>query len=95
MKEQKKEKDNQQNQEKSQFTDRSGVRVKRANAVVGDSMLNGINESRISKTHLVKERFFWAALIKDMHYYLIPVLEKTSALSILQTETKDVGDSSH
>lgn len=69
-----------------------GCGCQRGNAVVGDSMLN---ESRILKTHLVKGRLFWAALIKDMHYYLIPVLEKTSALSILHIEAKDVGDSSH
>ena len=66
LKKQKNEKDNQQNLEKRQIIDRSAVWGKETCAIVGDSVLNGINKRRISKTHPVKVRFFRGARIKDM-----------------------------
>ena len=66
LKKQKNEKDNQQNLEKRQIIDRSAVWEKETCAIVGDSVLNGINKRRISKTHPVKVRFFRGARIKDM-----------------------------
>ena len=73
---QRKEKDNQQNLEKPQITDRSGVWRKGTCATVGDSMLNGTDQRRISKRHTVKVRFFPGARIKDM-YHLISIFENT------------------
>ena len=62
LKKQKNEKDNQQNLEKRQITDRSAVWGKGTCAIVGDSVLNRINERRISKTHPVKVRLEELAL---------------------------------
>ena len=73
---QRKEKDNQQNLEKPQITDRSGVWRKGTCTTVGDSMLNGTDQRRISKRHTVKVRFFPGARIKDM-YHLISIFENT------------------
>ena len=95
MKKQKKEKDNQQNLEKRQIIDRSGVWRKGTCAIVGDSMLNGIDERPISKTHPVKVRFFPGARIKDMYRYLTPIEEKKPELLILHVGTNDAADSSH
>ena len=95
MKKQKKEKDNQQILEKRQIIDRSGAWRKGTCAIVGDSMLNGVDERRISKTHPLKVRFFLGARIKDMYHYLIPILEKKPEHLILQVGTNDTADSSH
>ena len=82
MKKQNNEKD-QQNLEKRQIIDRSGVWRKGTCAIVGYSMLNGTDERRISKTHPVKVRFFPGARIKDMYHYLLPILEGKSEHLIL------------
>ena len=92
---QKNERDNQQNLEKRQITDRSAVWRKGTCAIVGDSMLNRINERRISKTHPVKVRLFRGAHIKDMYHYLIPILEKKPEHLILHVGTNDAVDSFH
>ena len=75
--------------EKRQIIDRSGVWRKGICAIVGDSMLNGIDERRISKTHPVKVRFFLGSRIKDMYHYLIPILEKKPEHLILHVGTND------
>ena len=95
LKKQKKEKDNQQILEKRQIIDRSGVWKKGTCAIAGDSMLNGIDERRISKTHPVKVRFFPGARIKNMHHYLIPILDKKPEPLILHIETNYAANSSH
>ena len=95
LKKQKKEKDNQQILEKRQIIDRSWVWKKGTCAIAGDSMLNGIDERRISKTHPVKVRFFPGARIKDIYHYLIPILEKKPEHLILHVGTNDAADSSH
>ena len=64
-------------------------------AIVGDSMLNGIDERRISKTHPVKVRFYPGVLIKDMYHYLISILEKKPEHLILHVGTNGAADSSH
>ena len=91
MKKQKKEKDNQQNLEKRQIIDRSGVWRKREHV----QLLNESAERRISKTHPVKVRFFPGARIKDMYHYLILILEKKPEHLILLVGTNDAEDSSH
>ena len=53
LKKQKKEKDK-QNLEKRQIIDRFGVSRKGKCAIVGDRMLNGIDERRILKTNPIK-----------------------------------------
>ena len=59
----KKEKDK-QNLEKRQIIDRFGVSRKGKCAIVGDPMLNGIDERRILKTNPIEVRFFPGAHIK-------------------------------
>ena len=95
LKKQKKEKGNQQILEKRQIIDRSRVWRKGTCAIVGDSMLNGIDERRISKAHPVKVRFFLGARIMDMYHYLIPILEKEPEHLILHFGTNNAADSSH
>ena len=95
MKKQKKEKGNQQTLEKRQIIDRSRVWRKGTCAIVGDSMLNGIDERRISKAHPDKVRFFLGARIMDMYHYLIPILEKEPEHLILHVGTNNAVDSSH
>ena len=79
---------------KRQIVDRSGVWRKRTCAIVGDSMLNEIDERRISKTYPVKLRFFPGARIKDMYHYLILILEKKPEHLILHVRTNVAVDSS-
>ena len=81
--------------EKRQIVDRSGVWRKGTCAIVGDSVLNGIDERRISKTHLVKVRFFLGARIKHMYHYIIPILEKKPEHLILHVGKIDAADFSH
>ena len=61
----------------------------------GDSVLNGIDERRILKIHPVKVRFFPGAPIKDMYYYLIPILEKKPEHLILHIGASDAAKSSY
>ena len=89
LKKQKKEKDNQQILEKRQIIDRSWVWKKGTCVIAGDSMLNGIDERRISKTHPVKVRFFPGSRIRDMYHYLIPILEKKPEHLIPHVGTDD------
>ena len=95
MKKQKKKKDNQQILEKRQMIDKSGVLRKGTCAIVSDSMLHGIDERPISKTHPVKVRFFPGAHIKNMYHYLIPILERKPEHLIPHVGTNDAADSSH
>ena len=44
--------------------------------IVGDSMLTGIEEKRISENGSVNVRVFRSATTKDMYYYLKPLLKK-------------------
>ena len=68
---------------------------KRNCVIVGDSVLNEIDERQISKTYPVRVRFFPGAHIKDMYYYLIPILEKKSEDLILHNGTTNDADSSN
>ena len=68
---------------------------KRNCVIVGDSVLNEIDERQILKTYPVRVRFFPGAGIKDMYYYLIPILEKKSEDLILHDGTTNDADSSN
>ena len=44
--------------------------------IVGDSVVSGFRESKMSTRKNIKVRFFPGARIQDMCYYLIPLLRK-------------------
>ena len=80
--------------EKQQIIDRSGEWRKRTCAIVGNSMLNGIDERRISKTHPVKIRFLFPGVhINYMYYCLMPILEKKSECLTLNVGINDAAGS--
>ena len=57
--------------------------------IAGDSMINGINEKRISTNFKsVKVRCFSGATIDDMYFNLIPLLRKKPAALVLHEGTK-------
>ena len=52
--------------------------------IAGDSMINGINEKRISTNYKsVKVKCFSEAMIEDMYVNLIPFLRKKPATLVL------------
>ena len=58
--------------------------------IAGDSMINGINEKRISANFKsVKVRCFSGATIDDMYFNLIPLLKKKPATLVLHVGTNN------
>ena len=58
--------------------------------IAGDSMINGINEKRISTNFKsVKVRCFSGATIDDMYFNLIPLLRKKSVALVLHVGTNN------
>ena len=64
--------------------------------IAGDSIINGIDEKRISKKNSnVKVRYFNGALVEDMFYNLVPLMRKKPSALILHVGTNNtVSDSS-
>ena len=64
--------------------------------IAGDSIINGIDEKRISKKNsIVKVRYFNGALVEDMFYNLVPLMRKKPSALILHVGTNNtVSDSS-
>ena len=58
--------------------------------VAGDSLVEGIDERRMSRKRVIKVRKFPGATISDMYHYLMPLLEKKSGHVILHVSTNDV-----
>ena len=58
--------------------------------IAGDSMINGINEKRISTNFKsVKVRCFSGAMIDDMNFNLTPLLRKKPAALVLHVGTNN------
>ena len=57
--------------------------------ITGDSMLNGIEESKLQMKFNVKLRAFSGATTEDMHSYLKPLLKKEPTTVILHIGTND------
>ena len=57
--------------------------------VVGDSILYGIEEKRLSSKVQVKVRSFPGATIEDMHSYLLPLIDKSPSVIILHIGTNN------
>ena len=58
--------------------------------IAGDSMINGINEKRISTNFKsVKVRYFSGATIDDIYFNIIPLLRKKSAAFVLHVGTNN------
>ena len=51
--------------------------------IVGDSMLTGIEEKRISENGSIKVRVFHSATTNDKYYYLKPLLKKNPEIILL------------
>ena len=64
--------------------------------IAGDSMINEIDEKRLSKKNSnVKVRYFNGALVEDMFYNLVPLMRKKPSALILHVGTNNtVSDSS-
>ena len=67
-----------------------GLYPSRTTVIVGDSIINGVNEERINKKNRpVKVRIFPGATVADMDHYLIPIIQKKPSNIILHVETND------
>ena len=59
-------------------------------AIVGDSMINGIDEKRLSqKFGNVKVFHFSGARIEDLNHYIVPIIKNKPNYLILYVETND------
>ena len=58
--------------------------------IIGDSMLNGIDESLLSKSAPVKVRSFSGAVIRDMYDFIQPLMERKPGKIILHVGTNDI-----
>ena len=56
---------------------------------VGDSMIAGLREAKLSRNGNVKVRFLPRAKMKDFFYYLVPLLQKKPDKIILHFGTND------
>ena len=57
--------------------------------ITGSSILNGIEENRLSKTRNVKVRAFSGAYVDDMYDYLLPLLKKKPSYIFLHIGSND------
>ena len=57
--------------------------------IVGDSMVTGLREGKLSRNRKVKVRFFPGAKLKDFYYYLVLLLKKKPDNIILHLGTND------
>ena len=57
--------------------------------IIGDSMIAGLREGKLSRNRKVKVRFFPGAKMKDFYYYLVPLLKKKPGNIILHLGTND------
>ena len=58
--------------------------------VIGDSMLAGLREAKVSRNKKVKVHFFPGAKTEDIQYHLIPYLNKKSDNIIIHIGTNDI-----
>ena len=64
--------------------------IKGTCVLIGDSMLAGIDERKMSTKRLIKVRTFPGPTCSDMDHHLVPILEKKSNYVILHVRTNDV-----
>ena len=57
--------------------------------IVGDSIITGIDENRLSKNRLVKVHDFRGATLADINHHIIPILKKKAEVIILHVGTND------
>ena len=57
--------------------------------IMGDSIITGIDEKRLSKNRLVKVHDFRGATLADINHHIIPILKKKSGVIILHVGTND------
>ena len=58
-------------------------------AIVGDSMVNGIDEKTLQKHGNVKVFYFSGARINDMNHHLMPIITKRPDYLVLNVRTND------
>ena len=56
---------------------------------MGDSVITGIDEKRLSKNRLVKVHDFREATLADINHHIIPILNKKPDVIILHVGTND------
>ena len=74
----------------------SGKRAWKRNTllIVGDSTLNGIQESKMSSNDSIKVRSFSGAVVNDLYNYLEPLMDKKNSKLILHVGTNDATNKS-
>ena len=80
-------------QEKTEEENKNGIRHSWSRGtyiVIGDSMVAGNDERKMSRKCLIKVRSFPGASCSDMYHYLIPILERKPDHVILHVGTNDI-----
>ena len=62
--------------------------------IVGDSILSGLVESKMSRKRLIKVRIFPGATTRDMTFFVVPHLKKYPDFFIIHVRTNNVPHSS-
>ena len=81
------------NNNNNQLHKKGGLFQKEICIVIGDWILNDLNEKKFSEKRPVKIWYFSRAQIKDMYHYIIPILEKEVTNLILDVDTNDAIES--
>ena len=80
-------------QKKTEDGNKNGIKhswPKKTCVVIGDSMVAGTDERKISSKLLIKVRSFPGAACSDMYHYLVPILERKSDRVIFHVGTNNV-----
>ena len=73
----------------NRFTNNIKVWPENTVLITGSSIINGIEENRLSKTRNVKVRSFSGAYVDDMYDYLLPLLKKKPSYIFLHIGSND------
>ena len=57
--------------------------------IMGDSILSGLRESKMSRRKTIKVRTFPGATINDMKFFVVPLLKKKPDKVIIHVSTND------
>ena len=75
---------------KNQDNSQSHSQKKRTTLIIGDSILSGLREFKMSKWKTIKIPTFPGATIGDMKFFIIPQLRKSPDKIVLHVGTNDV-----
>ena len=80
-------------QKKTEEENKNGIRrswPRGTCVIIGDSMVAGIDERKMSSKHLIKVRSFPGATCSDMYHYLVPILERKPDHVILHVGATEI-----